>query len=252
MIDHKVVKSLILSTAYKANKGHIGSALSVADLVLVTTTLVVNNSKVEMVLSKGHAALSYYCVLKELGIITSDELDSYCGDHSLFGTHPDPGIPFVNFVGGSLGQGISFGVGKAYAFKTNSENKKVIVIASDSELNSGVFWESIGLAATNKLNNLYIVMDNNNQQALGHTKDIVNYPALDQTIQSLDFDVSTIDGHNLNSIESALHQVSEKPKFIIANTKFGGGISFMQGIIDWHYLPLNKEQYELALTEVNT
>ena len=251
MTGSNLIKKLILTTAFEANKGHIGSSLSVADLVAACTRRAVNDNNVDLVLSKGHAALAFYCALRELGKITEEELRSYCGERTLYGTHPDPAMPFVNFMGGSLGQGLSFAVGKSMSYKNNFATNKIVVILSDSELNSGVFWESIAIASSNKLKNLIVLMDNNKQQALGLTKDVIRYPDIEQTIKSLGWNVSRIDGHDLESIENELDQEIEKPKFVIADTKFGSGISFMDGKIEWHYLPLNKEQYETAMKEID-
>lgn len=244
------VKRRIISTAYFAKKGHVGSALSVSDLVLVGMQRSISDIKYELVLSKGHAALAFYCVLNEFGFISDKELSSYCSDKTLFGTHPDPEMPLVEFVGGSLGQGISFAVGKAIAYKNQGIEKKIIVILSDSELNSGVFWEVLALASTNNLDNLVLFLDNNGQQALGLSKNVINYPDIKETVKTLGWEVCRIDGHDVVRIDEEILKISNKPRFIVADTKFGGGVSFMEGKIEWHYLPLTDELYIQAWNDI--
>lgn len=250
MNDSLHIKKKILSTAHHANKGHLGSALSVSDLVLLAVQRSVSDNKYELVLSKGHAALAFYCVLNEFGFISDEELSSYCSEKTLFGTHPDPAMPMVEFVGGSLGQGISFAVGKAIAYKNQGIEKKIIVILSDSELNSGVFWEVVALASTNNLDNLVVFLDNNRQQALGLSKNVINYPDIKETVKTLGWEVCRIDGHDVVRIDEEILKISNKPRFIVADTKFGGGVSFMEGKIEWHYLPLTDELYIRALKDI--
>ena len=244
------IKKKILSTAYNANKGHLGSALSVSDLVLLAVQKSISDNKYELVLSKGHAALAFYCVLNEFGFISDKELSSYCSEKTLFGTHPDPAMPMVEFIGGSLGQGISFAVGKAIAYKNQGKEKKIIVILSDSELNSGVFWEVLALSSTHKLDNLIVLLDNNGQQALGLSENVINYPDIEETVKTLGWEAGRIDGHDVIRIDEEIVKISNKPRFVVADTKFGGGVSFMEGKIEWHYLPLTDELYKQAINDI--
>jgi transketolase len=254
-MDHKRVKKQILEVAYLANKGHIGSALSISDLITSIFNLMVeednlSEEKNSVTLSKGHAALAFYCCLFELGLINERELFSYEKNGSLFGTHPDPKIPWVNFIGGSLGQGLAFATGMALADKYSGKQRIHYVILSDSELNAGVVWEVATFAGTKKLDNLVVLLDNNGQQALDLTKNILKYNDVRSSFESLGWATSEVNGHNVNEIKGTLKAENNRPHLIVANTKFGAGISFMDGNIAWHYLPLSEDLYKKAITEV--
>ena len=255
MLDSRQIKKQILEVAYKANKGHIGSALSISDLLVavfnyMVETKTLDEQKNSVTLSKGHAALALYCCLEQLDLISTNDLFGYESDGSLLGTHPDPELPWVNFIGGSLGQGIAFTAGLALADKYSNNDRNHYVILSDSELNAGVVWEIATLAGTKKLNNLIVLLDNNRQQALDLTKNVLIYEDIATSFSVLGWTVTTVDGHNESEISHALRKNSDKPHLIVSNTKFGAGISFMDGDISWHYLPLTKDLYDKALTEI--
>ena len=255
VIDFKKVKKQILEVAYSANKGHIGSALSISDLITSIFNLMIEENNFSegensVTLSKGHAALALYCCLYEMGLISESELFSYEKNGSLYGTHPDPKIPWVNFVGGSLGQGIAFASGMALADKYSGKQRIHYVILSDSELNAGVVWEVATFAGTKNLNNLVVLLDNNKQQALDLTKNILKYNDIKSSFESLGWATSEINGHSVSEIKVALKTKKNRPHLIIANTKFGAGISFMDGNIAWHYLPLSEDLYKKAIKEV--
>ncbi len=256
MISSRRLKKRILDVAYAADKGHIGSALSISDLITSIFNQMISNKELDeekssFTLSKGHAALALYCCLNELKLISSKDLFEYEKNGSLLGTHPDPALPWVNFTGGSLGQGIAFAAGLALGDRISNKSRVHYVILSDSELNTGVVWEIAAIAGTQKLNNLIVLIDLNKQQALDLTKNIVNYEDIATSFRVLGWLTTEVDGHNEREILNALGVKSDKPHIIIANTKFGSGISFMEGNISWHYLPLTKELYELALQELD-
>jgi transketolase len=124
------------------------------------------------------------------------------------------------------------------------------IILSDSELNSGVVWEIATFAGTRKLNNIIVLLDSNKQQALDLTENILKYEDIATSFRVLGWSVSEVNGHDQVSLKSALRTKSNKPHLVIANTLFGAGISFMVGNIAWHYLPLTKELFEKASTEI--
>ena len=255
MLNSIEIKKLILKIAYEANKGHIGSALSISDLLVsVFNQLISENGlskdKNSVTLSKGHAALALYSCLFKLNLISEAELNSYEKDNSLFGTHPDPLIPWVNFLGGSLGQGFTFAAGLALAHQIDNKETRHYVILSDSELNSGVIWEVAAISGTRKLNNLVVILDNNKQQALNLTKNVLIYEDVESSFHSLGWKVLKADGHDIKDLQKKISEKSDKPLLVIADTRFGAGISFMDGNIDWHYLPLTDELYEKAVKEL--
>lgn len=257
MIFSKQIKKRIIDVAYSANKGHIGSALSISDLITGTFNWMksiqeLDEQKSSLTLSKGHAALALYCCLNELNVISDKDLFEYEQNGTLLGTHPDPALPWVNFFGGSLGQGLAFAAGLAMGDKLSQKSRTHYVILSDSELNAGVVWEIAAIVGTRKVNNLTVLIDMNKQQALDLTKNIIKYEDISTSFRVLGWLVTELDGHNEDEILNALATKSDKPHVIIANTKFGAGISFMEGNISWHYLPLTKDLYELALREIDS
>ena len=255
MISSKQIKKRILDVAYSANKGHIGSALSISDLITnIFNKMIINQEldeeKNSLTLSKGHAALALYCCLNELKLISDQDLFKYEQNGTLLGTHPDPELSWVNFFGGSLGQGFAFAAGLAMGDKLSEKSRIHYVILSDSELNAGVVWEIAAIAGTKKLNNLIVLIDLNKQQALDLTKNIIEYEDIATSFKVLGWQVTEVNGHSEQELMTALDVKNNKPHMIIANTKFGAGISFMEGNISWHYLPLTEELYNLALKEV--
>jgi transketolase len=257
VIFSKQIKKRIIDVAYSANKGHIGSALSISDLITgifnwMKSIEELDEQKSSLTLSKGHAALALYCCLNELNVISDKDLFEYEQNGTLLGTHPDPALPWVNFFGGSLGQGLAFAAGLAMGDKLSQKSRTHYVILSDSELNAGVVWEIAAIVGTRKVNNLIVLIDMNKQQALDLTKNIIKYEDIATSFRVLGWLVTELDGHNEDEILNALATKSDKPHVIIANTKFGAGISFMEGNISWHYLPLTKDLYELALREIDS
>jgi len=257
VIFSKQIKKRIIDVAYSANKGHIGSALSISDLITgifnwMKSIEELDEQKCSLTLSKGHAALALYCCLNELNVISDKDLFEYEQNGTLLGTHPDPALPWVNFFGGSLGQGLAFAAGLAMGDKLSQKSRTHYVILSDSELNAGVVWEIAAIVGTRKVNNLIVLIDMNKQQALDLTKNIIKYEDIATSFRVLGWLVTELDGHNEDEILNALATKSDKPHVIIANTKFGAGISFMEGNISWHYLPLTKDLYELALREIDS
>jgi transketolase len=255
MISSKQIKKRILDVAYSANKGHIGSALSISDLITNIFNKMIMNQQLDeekssLTLSKGHAALALYCCLNELKLISDQDLFKYEQNGTLLGTHPDPELSWVNFFGGSLGQGFAFAAGLAMGDKLSEKSRIHYVILSDSELNAGVVWEIAAIAGTKRLNNLIVVIDLNKQQALDLTKNIIEYEDIATSFKVLGWQVTEVNGHSEQELMKSLDVKSNKPHMIIANTKFGAGISFMEGNISWHYLPLTEDLYNLALKEI--
>lgn len=248
----------ILETAYRANKGHLGSALSICELI-TATALSANNlctddpERDRIVLSKGHASLALYAVLVELGHLAESALETYCKDGSLLQTHPDKELKGVEFSTGSLGQGIGFGTGLALARKIQGRTYRTFVILSDSELNEGSTWESLAIAGTHLLDSLTVLLDLNGQQALGFTHEVLQVGNPSRMFLELGWNVINAPGHDAELLVSALRQTESatKPTVIIANTTAGHGVSFMERRIEWHYLPMSSEQFQTAMSEQN-
>jgi len=253
------IRRIILEQSKRANIGHIGSALSIADLIasLYSDILKISSpddpDRDRFILSKGHAAFALYAALYMKGWISKDMLDMACLDGTLLGVHPEHVIPGIDFSTGSLGMGLSFGCGAALAARLQQSSRRVFVLVSDGECNEGSLWEAVMFAAHHRLNNLIAIVDYNNQQALGYTKDVLNLSSLGARWQAFGWHVKEIDGHHQVQIVNAIEcfrKIKESPCVLIAHTICGKGISFMERQIKWHYWPMSDEEYNTALIEI--
>lgn len=254
------IRKIIIQNSKLAGVGHIGSSLSIADLVgvLYQDILQIKNpddhERDRFILSKGHAVLALYAALFLKGFLSKEEIDSFSQNNSRIGVHPKHFLPGVEFTTGSLGQGITFATGAALSAKIQKSNRKIYCLISDAELNEGSFWEAILFAAHHKLKNLVIMLDLNGQQALGRTEDVINISDISKKMSDFGFFVEEIDGHDQEKIRSTLKdfvaQKSDKPTFIVANTISGKGISFMEKSIPWHYKSMNDQEYQQSCKEL--
>jgi transketolase len=248
------VSVIEMITASKA--AHIGSSLSVIDILSVIYAYKLNNdrNKDVVLLSKGHAAAAMYAVLGNSGFIPKENLATYCKDGSSLGGHvTHSGNNGVEFSTGSLGHALSFGVGKSLAKIIDSDNSRVFVVLSDGECDEGSTWEAALVAAHHKLANLTVIIDRNNLQSLKSTEETLKLEPLDKKWEAFGWNVTKIDGHNhdelMGSISSTFNDLSS-PNLIIAKTVKGKGVSFMENVIDWHYKSPNLEEKEIALREL--
>jgi transketolase len=180
-------------------------------------------------------------------------LETYGQDNTLLGVHPERDLPGVDFGTGSLGMGISYATGAALAAQLQKSERRVFVLVSDAECNEGIVWEAAMFASHHKLSNMYMIIDLNSQQALGYTKDVLDLTPLDQKWQAFGWDVHKIDGHNCGEIISVIKDCGnnkKQPHAIIANTKFGKGVSYMENQIKWHYWPMSAVEFHEAMQEI--
>jgi transketolase len=239
---------------YKANAGHIGCSLSCIDLMAAVFFKFKKGSD-KFILSKGHAVVSLYVCLNELGEIDDEDLSTFYKNGTSLPAHPAPGkfegIPFAN---GSLGHGLPIASGIAKAKKLKKDPSKVYVLMSDGETNAGTTWEAAHFAVTHHLNNLIVIIDKNGLQGFGKLEEVLGDTASYQKWTDLGFEISEIDGHDPDQIEGALSKLNNSglssPKLIIANTIKGKGISFMENKLEWHYLPMTDELYKKAVEEI--
>ena len=202
-------------------------------------------------MSKGHAALALYVALHLAGHMTHETLESYSGDGSELGVHPHHGLRGVDFSTGSLGQGLSMAAGAALAARMQGSGRRVYALTSDAECNEGSVWEAAMFAAHHHLDNLVAIVDSNRQQALGYTADVMSLEPLEDRWLAFGWDVHSVDGHDSERISSIIEGLKPgKPHVLIAHTTFGKGVSFMESQIRWHYMPMDDDQYALALREI--
>lgn len=256
----KVRKDVLLMT-HLNNSSHVGSALSIVDIlsVLYTQIMVFDSKNPKLynrdrfILSKGHAGVALYSVLANLGFFDKNILKTHFANGSILSGHVShKNIPGVELSTGSLGHGLSVAVGMALAAKLNSENHRIFVIVGDGELDEGSIWEALLFANHKKLDNLYVIIDHNKLQSLDTCENTIGMTNIVNKFQSFGWESIEVDGHNLLEIkETIISMNSMKPKCIIANTIKGKGISFMENKIEWHYKSPNLEQYEIALKELS-
>jgi transketolase len=253
------IRRVVIDQSRRAGVGHIGSALSVADILaaLYGGILRVGDpsdpDRDRFILSKGHAALALYAALFLRGWITQMDLDSFCGDGSLLGVHPERELRGVDFSSGSLGYGLSTGAGAALGARLQGSSRRAFVLVSDGECNEGSLWEAVMFAAHHRLSSLIAIVDLNGQQAFGYTDDVMRLSPLADRWRVFDWDVHEVDGHDVAQISSTIRSLDVaggRPHVLIAHTVFGKGVSFMERKIDWHYLPMTDEQYHEALREI--
>lgn len=255
------IRRLVLEESKRAGVGHIGSSLSIAEIVGLLYSSVLNiNSPADperdrFILSKGHAVLALYAALHLKGFLTREELATFCNDGTMLCGHPEVEVPGIDFATGSLGMGLSFGTGSALAAKKSNSPRKVFVLVSDAELNEGALWESVLFAGHHKLSNLVVFVDQNGQQALGYTKDVLDTSSVEKKFSAFNWDTHVVDGHDCKQMKDVLDKLDYKsgaPHVLIARTTFGKGVSYMQNKIEWHYLPMTDEQYQQALKEIES
>jgi transketolase len=244
----------VLEMYFKANAGHIGCSLSCIDLMIAS---LINHRKGEEVflLSKGHAAAALYACLNEVGEISDEELSTFYKNRTVLPAHPAPnkikGIPFAT---GSLGHGLPIGTGIAQANKILQNDDFTYVLMSDGETNEGTTWEAGHYAVSNRLDNLIVMVDKNGLQGFGNTNEVLGVSADAEKFKLIGFEVVEANGHDVeeltNLIEKFKQNKNGKPKMIIANTIKGKGVSYMENRLEWHYLPMKPEQYELAVEDI--
>lgn len=253
------IRATILEQSHRAHVGHIGSALSVADILAAMYFSVLDvpapsdADRDRFVLSKGHAALALYAALHLKGWLPEAELNSFCGDGTLLGVHPERDLTGVDFCTGSLGHGLSIGAGAALAARLQGSGRRVCVLISDAECNEGSVWEAAMFAAHHRLGNLTVILDANGQQAFGYTSDVLDPSPMAGRWRAFGWDVHDVDGHDPDGIADAARAAAgpRVPHLLLAHTTFGKGVSFMEGQIRWHYLPMSPDEFALARREVN-
>ena len=256
------IRQDILKMIYKSQSSHIGSSLSIVDLLAVLygkkiITFDINNpsmvSRDKFILSKGHAAAALYATLANIGFFKKDKLLEYGVNKSIFLAHASHYVPGVEFSTGSLGHGLPIGCGVALAYKRKRSVNKVFIINSDGEMAEGSNWESILFASHYKLDNLTLIIDYNKLQSFGSIENTLKLEPLREKFTSFGWNVIEIDGHDYQQIEKALlssKKFNGKPNCIIANTVKGKGISFMENKVEWHYKTPNIEEYDIAIKEL--
>ena len=245
----------------RAQSGHVGSMLSMADIiaVLYDKILKVDPQNPDMperdrfILSKGHAAAAVYSVLAQKGFIPTEWLERYyCDDGKLMG-HISHKLPGVEFSTGSLGHGLPVAVGMAIAARYAKSDRRIFCMSSDGDMNEGSTWEAIMFAAQEKLSNLTLIVDYNKVQALGHSEDIIDLRSLKQKLECFGWNAVEIDGHNVEEIYKTLSAVpfeKGKPSAIIAHTIKCKGIAEFEDTVKSHYKYVANEDIQRVINAI--
>ena len=256
------VRKGIVTAVHSAKSGHPGGSLSAADIY---TYLYFEEMNIDpkdpkkadrdrFVLSKGHTAPGYYSTLAQRGFFPVEDLTTLRKVGSYLQGHPDmKHIPGVDMSSGSLGQGISAAVGMAISAKLSNDDYRVYTLLGDGEIQEGQVWEASMLAASHKLDNLVVIVDNNNLQIDGTIEEVNSPYPIDKKFEAFNFHVINIDGNDFDQIEAAFKEARKTkgmPTAIIAKTIKGKGVSFMEDQAGWHGKAPNDEQYAQAMEEL--
>lgn len=253
------IRQNALRMVHRAKASHIGSALSITDILAVLYGEVMRfdsanpdyRMRDRFILSKGHACVAVYATLAEVGIIPMEQLETYGDDFSWLMNHISHKVNGVEFSTGSLGHGLPFGVGKALAAKISGETWRTFVLLSDGEMDEGSNWEALMFAAHHKLSNLTAIIDYNKLQSLDSVANTLGLDPLADKLKAFGCFVHEIDGHDHRLLAEALSGVAnEKTTVVVAHTTKGKGISFMENRVEWHYKNPNDEQLAMALAEL--
>ena len=237
------IRKSILKIANLSQCSHLGSNLSTVDILVVLYLKFIKSKKNSFILSKGHACLALYCVLKEKKFINEKTLKSFGKENSILMSHTTHKIKGIELSTGSLGHGLPVASGIALANKIKKKNNKTFVLLSDGELDEGSNWEALLFSSHQKLKNLIIIVDYNKIQSMDTIKNTINLEPLSKKFKSFGCKTIKVDGHNFSQIIKAINTKTSKPLVIIANTIKGKGIKFMENSVLWHYKPLDKKHY---------
>jgi len=248
-LDKKSIylRKLILICLKGEKRGHVGSAMSLVEILRVLYTKYIKKDKSKFILSKGHGCLALYAILYENKFIKKSDLLSVGKFDSILGGHPEHDkIKGVEISTGALGHGLPIGVGMAIGSKIKKDNKKYYVVCGDGEINEGSIWESLLSASKHNLNNLVLLIDYNKLQSYGRINDVLELEPLNKKFKSFNFNVLEVNGHDTLQIDKAIKLANKnvtKPTVIICHTIKGKGIKVAENNPSWHHKSLltNKD-----------
>ena len=272
MPEHKELERIasqvrrdVLRMVHGAKGGHPGGALGCAELFVLLYFKVMkhNPAKFSMdaigedifILSNGHISAGLYSTLARAGYFPVKELATHRKINSRLQGHPTPHghLEGVRIASGSLGQGLSVGIGAAQAKKLNNDNTNVYVLMGDGEQQEGQVWEAAMYAAHHKVDNLIAFIDYNGQQIDGPLKEVMDLGDLGLKYKAFGWEVIEVIGHEFNVLDDAIleaHKVTGKPTVILMKTNMGHGVDFMAGTHKWHGVAPNDDELKNALGQL--
>ncbi len=241
-------RRLVLDAALAARTAHIGSSLSIVDILSVLYADVLPSGPGDghrFLLSKGHAASALYAALAGAGEIDPDEMVAgYCSDGGRFAGHPERGVAGVAMTAGSLGHGPAIAIGLALADRHAGSSRRTFCLVGDGELNEGSVWEAIALGGHLALDNLTLIVDANGLQGLGTTAEVLDLEPLVPKLEGFGWHSREVDGHDHDTLGATLGDPAAGPCAVIARTTKGHGVDFMENELMWHYRSLRPEDRE--------
>ncbi len=252
-----------VESIFNAKAGHPGGSLSICDVLayLYNCEMKIDpanpswEDRDRFVLSKGHAAPALYATLALKGYFPVEDLKTLRKSDSYLQGHPNMNkIPGIDMSTGSLGQGISAAVGMAIGAKLDGKDYRVYTVLGDGEIEEGEVWEAAMLAGNRKLDNLTAFVDFNGLQIDGTIEEVNSACPIDEKFKAFNWNVITIDGHNLDEIENAVNEAKNTkgaPTCIVLKTVKGKGVSYMENQVGWHGKAPNEEEYRIAMAELN-
>ena len=258
---NKEFRKKIIRLHGRSNTSHLGSSLSCIDIISVLYNRILRISDSErmnymdkFILSKGHAAPALYVVLNYLGIINDKLINEYGEEGTTLFEHPERhNTPGVEVSTGSLGHGLSIGVGMAYSFKLDKKKNKIFVLMSDGECQEGSVWEAAMMASALKLDNIVVIIDYNNLQGFGQTENIQDNEKIRERFKASGWDYAEVDGHDILLLEKTLSNIPKspnKPTVVIARTIKGKGVPSIENKLEWHYKSPNQQEVKEFTKEV--
>ncbi|MBT3792049.1 MAG: transketolase [Rhodospirillales bacterium] len=256
------IRGNLVKMSHEAKTPHLGSSLSCTDIVTTAYWGVLrldpkkprDPNRDRFILSKGHAATTLYTTLNMRGFFPDGLLDSYAKNGSALQEHPGPACaPGIEAATGSLGHGLSIGIGMALSGRIQKQDYRVFALLSDGECNEGSVWEAAMFAAKQSLDQICVIVDYNKWQATGRSNDVLSLSPLREKWEAFGWDAHEIDGHDIGALLDIMGKVpngSGKPLAIIANTVKGKGVSFMEDDNNWHYRIPTAEEVATAHSEL--
>lgn len=240
------LRKVIVKTLEAGRRGHVGAAFSLVEILRVLYDNILRYDPKDpkwferdrCILSKGHGCLALYALLAEKGFFPESELWKFCKADGILGGHPEHKVPGVEVSTGSLGHGLSLGIGMAINARYEKADYRTFVIVGDGECNEGSIWEACLCAGKHKLSNLTVLVDYNKHQSYATTAEVLSLEPFVDKWMAFGFATKEVDGHNVEELKSALLSIpfeSDKPSVIICHTIKGRGISYVENNLDWHH-----------------
>jgi transketolase len=261
--EAKKLRRTVIDMAYSGQTVHVACAFSLVEVMAVLYRSHLRYDAADpcwpgrdyLVLSKGHGVMAQYACLREVGYLSADDVARYFEDGTKLKGLSDAHVPGLEVTSGSLGHGLSVGVGLALAAKRRGTDQRCYAVVGDGEMNEGSCWEALQFASHFRLSNLITIVDANGFQAMGTTREVMDMGSMADKLRSFGLETLEVDGHDEAALDRALEELKalpgDRPRGLVAHTVKGQGVSFMAGDNRWHYTRLTADTHRAALAELN-